>query len=98
MNSEIDSLKQAMEQLSSRCEQSEQRYQVSERRYHQAVRRMRIQAAATCGALVVTILLSPGNRAALAQGYGVTLQPLATRLTAQEAKTQYMSVGTDANG
>ena len=66
MNSEVDSIKQAMEQLNSRFEQSEQHYESSKHRYHQAVRHLRFQAAVACGALVVTILLSPGNRAALA--------------------------------
>ena len=52
-------------------------------------------AASACGLALTMVggalLLSPGNRTAIAQGYGLTLQQLATRLSAVESKTQYMS-------
>ena len=52
-------------------------------------RRARIQCGLAFAGLVGAILVSPGNRSAIAQGYGVTLASLNTRLMAVEAKTQF---------
>src|SRR5579871_1067671 len=90
MNPEVQALQARLEQLERRCEQaesryeqserryeqSERRYEQSERRYHHAERRLRVLAGLALGAVVGAILISPANRAALAQGYGATLQQL----------------------
>jgi hypothetical protein len=42
-------------------------------------------------AITGAVFIAPGNRAAIAQGYGITLQQLAARLTVVESKTQFMT-------
>lgn len=59
-------------------------------------RRARLQTGLALAVVAASILVSPANRAAIAQGYGVTLQSLDTRLKAVEAKTQFMSTDTTA--
>lgn len=56
-------------------------------------RRLRVQAGLAFIALLGAIFVSPASRKALADGYGLSLAALNTRLTAVEAKTQYMSIG-----
>ncbi len=59
-------------------------------------RRLRIQAGLACFAFLTAVLITPGNRAAIAQGYGVTLASLNLRLAAVEAKTQFQSANPTA--
>ena len=59
-------------------------------------RRLRIQAGMAFLALIGAILVSPANRAAIAQGYGVTVSALNTRLMAVEAKTKFQSADATA--
>jgi hypothetical protein len=73
-----------MDQLERRCRQAEARS-------HRAERRSRLQGGLAIGAVTLAILISPANRTAIAQGYGVTLQQLAARLAVVESKTQFMS-------
>lgn len=103
MRAELAELRETVSQLHSRSEQAE-------RHYCHATRRARLQIGLAFTALIGATLLSPGNRAAIAQGYGVTLQQLATRMTAAETnisklqaratalegKTQFMTA--DATG
>ena len=59
-------------------------------------RKMRVQAGFAVLALGASFFLSPGNRQAIAQGYGSTLTALNTRLAAVENKTRYVSVDVTA--
>ena len=72
------------------------RLNAAESRLNAAQRRSRL----TCGLALTMVggalMLSPGNRTAIAQGYGLTLQQLATRLSAVESKTHYMSANPTA--
>jgi len=68
----------------------------AERHAQRSARQARVQCALALGALMGAVFLIPGNRAAVAQGYGLTLQSLAARLSVVESKTQYMSVDTTA--
>src|SRR5262249_7595852 len=95
MNAELQTLKARLEQLEARSEQAEQRYL-------SAQRRLRAQAALAFVAVTGAILVSPANRTALAQGYGITLQQvlnrviaLETRATNLETKTKFVSIGAD---
>jgi hypothetical protein len=88
----------------------EQRLTEAERRYRHAERRFRVLGGAAFAAVMGAVLLAPGNRAAIAQGYGITMQQLAARMTADESnitnlqtrattlegKTQFMTA--DATG
>jgi len=61
-------------------------------RFRSAQRRLRVQAGLAFVALVGVIAVAPGSRAALAQGYGVTLQQVAASLaTAQSSITAMQS-------
>src|SRR5438034_1119556 len=71
-------------QIVAQCEQAEGRYR-------HAQRRLRIQAGLAFLAFLAAILLSPANRTAIAQGYGVTLASLNTRMIAVETRTQFQS-------
>ena len=64
--------------------------------FGQAQRKLKVQIGLALVALVGAILLSPANRSAIAQGYGVTLANLNTRLSAAEAKTRYMTTDSTA--
>ncbi len=88
MNTEIQALEARLEAMEARCMESE-------RQYRKAARRWKLQAGLAFGVLVAAILLFPGNRAAIAQGYGTTLQQLLSRLTAVESKTQFVAIGSD---
>ena len=55
-------------------------------------RRLRAQLGLALLSIIGAILVSPGSRSAIAQGYGTTLAQLAVRMTAVEQKTQYVSV------
>lgn len=102
VRAELAALRADVSQLRNRSEQAENRYQ-------RAARRARLQTSLAFAALTGAIFLSPGNRAAIAQGYGMTLQQLAARLTtaesnvsklqnratALETKTQFMTANTD---
>jgi len=68
-----------MEALQSRLERVEQEST-------KLRRKLRVQAGTALFALVVAVFALPGNRAVIAQGYGVTLASLDTRLKAVEAK------------
>jgi hypothetical protein len=59
-------------------------------------RRLRAQAGLAFAALIATVIVSPTSRSAIAQGYGVTLAGLNTRLAAVEAKTQFQSADATA--
>ena len=96
MTSELNTLSARLEQLEQdnaamRADNTQLKTQ-----FHTAQRRLRVQASLAFVAFLAAVFLSPGNRAALAQGYGVTLASLNTRLMAVEAKTQYQSVDTTA--
>jgi hypothetical protein len=64
--------------------------------FGQVQRKLKVQIGLALVALVGAILLSPANRSAIAQGYGVTLANLNTRLSAAEAKTRYMTTDSTA--
>jgi hypothetical protein len=53
-------------------------------RLNTAERRFRALGGAAFVAVLGAVFLAPGNRAAIAQGYGLTLQQLAARITADE--------------
>lgn len=55
-------------------------------------RRLRVQSGLAFVALIGAIFLSPANRSAIAQGYGITLASLNARLLSVENKTQYVNV------
>ncbi len=59
-------------------------------------RRLRLQAGLAFAGLIATVLVSPTSRSAIAQGYGVTLAGLNTRLAVVEAKTQFQSADASA--
>jgi hypothetical protein len=61
-----------------------------------AERRSRVTCGLAMTVVTCALFVSPGNRAAFAQGYGITLQQLAARLTTLESKTQFMSADTTA--
>jgi len=65
-------------------EQLERRYEQSEQQYRQASRRLRVQAGLALCAVIGAIVISPANRSAIAQGYGVTLASLDKRVTILE--------------
>lgn len=73
------------QELQSRIEQLE-------RRYRRAERRLRVLGGLAMAAVVGAILLSPTDRAALAQQSGATLQDLLERVKKLEHKTQFMHV------
>src|SRR5437588_2731547 len=77
MNADVEQLRAEFQQLKAQ--------------FHQERRRFRVQTGLALCAVIGAILASPANRAAIAQGYGVTLAQLATRMTAVENKTQFMS-------
>ncbi len=93
----MEQLWERMEALERRCEQAERRcreaqaqHQEAERRWRQAVRRAQVQGGVAVAAVVGALLLSPGSRAALAQGYGATLGSLAQRVAALESESAEM--------
>ncbi len=65
--------------------------------FHADRLRLRVQLGLSVFAVAGAIFLSPGNRTAIAQGYGVTLSSLAARITAVETKTCYLSVDKPSN-
>jgi hypothetical protein len=101
---------QAPDSTEQRYVALEQRLTEAENRYRRAERRFRALGSAAFAAVLGAVFLAPGNRAAIAQGYGLTLQQLDARLTADESnltnlqnrtaavetKTQFMSA--DAAG
>lgn len=72
------------------------RLEIAEARYERAERRFRILSGLLVGGIVAVALL-PGALPAWAQGYGVTLAQLATRMTAVETKTASVSTLTVDN-
>jgi len=68
----------------------------TEQRARRSTRHARVQSGLALCTVLGAVFLVPGNRAAVAQGYGITLQSLAARLSIVESKTQYMSVDTTA--
>ncbi len=72
--------------LSARLQQLEQDNIAIRAQFRNERRRLRLQAGLAFVALIGAIFLSPANRGALAQSYGVTLQQLAARMTAVETK------------
>src|SRR5437667_8363276 len=99
MDPQMTSLHQGVAQLTQQYEQLHQEhqrlataYECAQRQHRQASRRMRLQAGLAFLALMAALLLSPSNRAVIAQGYGVTLASLDARMRAVENKTQYISV------
>ena len=90
----MEQLWERMEALEHRCEQAERRcreaqaqHQEAERRWRQAARRAQVQGGVAVAAVVGALLLSPGSRAALAQGYGATLGGMAQRVAALERES-----------
>jgi len=88
-------------QLTDRVELLEQRLTQSEQRFRVAERRYRVLGVTAFGVVLGAMLLVPGNRAAIAQGYGVTLQSLEAQIVAAQAnittlqnKTQFMTAST----
>ncbi len=81
MNTELEALKHKIEQLEAGLDRER--------------RRLRIQTALALCAVIGAILISPANRAAMAQGYGTTLQQLLNRITAVENKTRFVSIAAD---
>jgi len=102
MKSEIQLLQQELEQLKQDNSQIRTQFQHAERRF-------RVRSGLALAVVMGTVLISPGSRQAVAQGYGVTLQQLANRVTALETnagvldtrtsaletKTQFVSVPSD---
>lgn len=62
-----------------------------ENEFRKEKRKFRVQMCLALFAIVASIFLSPANRAVVAQGYGITLQQLAARLTQVETKTKFIS-------
>ena len=89
MNTENSGLQQRMERLEH--ENTQIRAQ-----FRREIRRSRIQIGLALFALIGAVFLSPANRQAIAQGYGVTLAQLATRMTAIETKTRFQSADATA--
>src|SRR5579872_3896337 len=77
--------------LASRVEQLERNNADLRTQFRHERRRFRVLGGFAMTAVVGAILVSPANRAALAQGYGTTLQQLLNRVTAVETKTQFVS-------
>ena len=89
--------------LASRLEQLEKnntelriRVDIAEDRNRRERRRLRVQAGLAFAALIATALVSPTSRSAIAQGYGVTLASLNTRLAAVENKTRFQTADATA--
>lgn len=81
-------MKEDLSGLRTRLEELEQRTEQAEARFRAAERRLRLQGGLALCALVGAILVSPANRAAIADaGNGI-----AQRVAALEQKTQYVSV------
>ncbi len=89
MNTELNTMLQRLTALEERSQQRELHYRTERRRF-------RVQMGFALCAVIGSILISPANRMALAQGYGVTLTSLDSRLRAIEGKTQFMSADATA--
>jgi hypothetical protein len=96
MNTELEALIVRFERLEHVNAALESRIATVECGSHRERRKLRTQVGLTLLALVCVLFLSPGNRQAIAQGYGITLASLNTRLTAVEAKTQFQSADSAA--
>jgi hypothetical protein len=103
MNTELNALHARLERLEQDNARMERdnvalrtQFDTERHQNHSQRRRLRIQCGLAFCAFLGAVLISPTNRSAIAQGYGVTLQQLNTRLTAVEAKTQFQSVNTTA--
>ena len=109
MYTKLLDLQQAVNQLQGENAEIRAQFHQSESRYRRAERRLRTQSGLALAVVMGTVLISPGSRRAVAQGYGVTLQQLAnrvsaletnagvldTRTSALETKTQFVSVPAD---
>jgi len=95
MNTNLFAVQQALDQLKYENAEIRTQFHQSENRYRRAERRLRIQSCLALAVVIGTILISPSSRQAIAQGYGVTLQQLANRVSALETKTQFVSVPAD---
>ncbi len=96
MKTELELLAVRLECLGQDNSALSARLDASEAKNSRERRRLRIQAGlAFCG-FVGAVILSPANRAAIAQGYGTTLASLNARVSSIETKTRYMSANTIA--
>lgn len=86
-----------LSELSVRLTQAENRAQSAENRYVRAEKRFRVLCGALFGAITFAVSL-PFVSPAIAQGYGVTLAQLATRMTSVETKTAAISAINDVDG
>ena len=84
-------------QVREQYDQIRAQFETSMRHHSQEIRRSRIQIGLALFALIGAIFLSPANRQAIAQGYGVTLASLNTRLLAVENKTKFVCIGGDGD-
>ena len=80
----------------SRYQEAEARSCEAEERYRQAMRRARLQAGLAFTALVLSIVLLPGNRAAIAEASGSTLQPSANKIAALQGPDKSPQFGRSA--
>lgn len=99
MHTELDALSARLQQLEQahttlRADNAALRSEVHAEREQnrRARRRLRVQAGLAFVALVGAIFLSPANRQVIAQAQGAVFPAIFARLTALEAKTQYVSV------
>jgi len=83
MNTEFDQLQVRLGDLENRVAA----FQLREDAALRERRKLRLQAGLAFTGLVASIFAMPGNRAAIAQGYGVTLASLDARLKVVETKT-----------
>jgi len=83
MNTEFDQLQARLSDLEN-CVAA---FELRERSACRERRKLRIQAGLAFAALIASVFAMPGNRAAIAQGYGVTLASLDARLKVVETRT-----------
>ncbi|MCW3055437.1 MAG: hypothetical protein JWN14_4607 [Chthonomonadales bacterium] len=96
MNTEFTQLQERLERLENDNTTLQARVIACEHTAQRERRRWRIQAGLAFAGLLGAVFVFPANRAAVAQGYGVTLATLNTRLIAVEARTQFQSADTTA--
>src|SRR5690349_9404518 len=96
LHDELQQIKMDNIQLNHRLHRAESHNHQFEARSRNERRRFRVQMGLALVAITGAILLSPTNRAAIAQTTRLSLESLDARMKAVEGKTQYLSV--DANG
>lgn len=92
MSAQLEQISANLERLEQANTQLHIRMNSLEICSHRERRKLRIQAGLAFTGFLAAVFVSPGNRAAIAQGVG----SLEARVAALEYKTQYMSVDTTA--